>query len=482
MFGKFGQTAPSLIAAAALSFAVPAAAAAFDPSPWLSDLEQARRAFHDKYANWDWAETERGVKIDALFDQSATRLRDATDERSAKAVFDRIATKLGDGHVEFDWPDPPQSRRGEWQTNPDLCSQIGYDARQVSPGVIEQVPGYVALPPGGNPFAAGMLTSGRARTGVLRIGVFQPQGFPALCREAAHALGIAEDKPCDDACSEKIASWAYDRLTLALEERLRQLRAAGARVLIVDITGNGGGSEWAEAVARILSPKLLVSERRGFLRGEHWASYWQDLRDELRSYGASASSAEKGQLLKWAKEANAALVEAKTPCPASSSSCQRIAKADFSTGLVGAAKPDAFAGKKWGSDIFSPAQYRYEDGVWRGPLIILVDQNTWSAAEEFSAVLQDNHAAVIMGTRTGGAGCGHTNGGTPTILTNSHAVLELPDCVRFRADGSNEVRGIIPDVPVAMRPDDGAGFKASLVAEKLPVAIVQATAPQQQAR
>jgi len=56
-----------------------------------------------------------------------------------------------------------------------------------------------------------------------------------------------------------------------------------------------------------------------------------------------------------------------------------------------------------------------------------------SAAEEFAAVLQDKGAAVIMGTCTGGAGCGHTNGGTPTTLTNSRAVLQLPDCVRFRA-------------------------------------------------
>lgn len=68
-----------------------------------------------------------------------------------------------------------------------------------------------------------------------------------------------------------------------------------------------------------------------------------------------------------------------------------------------------------------------------------MDQNTWSAAEEFSAVLQDNRAAVIMGTRTGGAGCGHTNGGTPTTLTNSKAVLELPDCVRFRAEDRKSV-------------------------------------------
>jgi C-terminal processing protease CtpA/Prc len=112
--------------------------------------------------------------------------------------------------------------------------------------------------------------------------------------------------------------------------------------------------------------------------------------------------------------------------------------------------------------------------MWDGPLIVLTDQETWSAAEEFAAVLQDNKAAVVIGARTGGAGCGHTNGGTPTTLKNSGAVPELPDCVRFRADGSNEVRGILPDVPVALRANDGVKFRAALIAQKLPIAIAEA--------
>jgi C-terminal processing protease CtpA/Prc len=43
------------------------------------------------------------------------------------------------------------------------------------------------------------------------------------------------------------------------------------------------------------------------------------------------------------------------------------------------------AGKDWGVLVFSPAQFPYHDGVWDGPLIVLVDQETWSAAEEFAA-------------------------------------------------------------------------------------------------
>jgi hypothetical protein len=85
------------VAASALLLGASARATDFDPTPWLADLEQARQAFHDKYANWDWVETEYGVKIDSLLDDAAARLRKATNESDAKAVFGRITSKLDDG-------------------------------------------------------------------------------------------------------------------------------------------------------------------------------------------------------------------------------------------------------------------------------------------------------------------------------------------------------------------------------------------------
>jgi hypothetical protein len=468
-----------VVAAAASLIATPAAAAAvsFDPSPWVSDLEQARQAFHDKYANWDWVETEHEVKIDPLFDDLSLRMRKARSEAAAKAVFDRLARKLGDGHVEIDWPDPPPAAgtAAVAPAAPDLCREIGYDARQNGRGTAQALAGYEALP-GGNPFDAGIVSVAGTKIGILRIGIFQPQGYPELCRTAVRELSIPSDKPCDDKCEDKILTWAYQRLTGALEDRIRTLKAAGATVLLVDITNNGGGSEWAEAAARIFSPRQLLSERRGFVRGQHWVKQWQDLANDLREHAKTADRADKQRLLGWAAQADAAKQQAQTPCPATSVSCTRLGTAGYSTGLVGSAPAGAFAGKDWGVLVFSPAQFPDHDGVWSGPLIVLVDQETWSAAEEFAAVLQDNKAAVVMGGRTGGAGCGHTNGGTPTTLKNSGAILKLPDCVRLRADGSNEVRGIVPDEAVAIRADDGARFRAELIAEKLPSAIARAQA------
>ncbi|HEX5257598.1 MAG TPA: S41 family peptidase [Sphingomicrobium sp.] len=454
---------------------VSAASQPFNVAPWLADLEQARQAFLTKYANLEWLENEHETDLHALFNDLAERMRHASNEGEARAIFDRLVQKTADGHVEIEWPEPPPPvASSAAQAQPvDPCRSLGFDARQNGPGTASAFPGYSPLPESGNPFEAGTASVAGTKIGIIRIGVFQPQGFPELCRAAVAALHIAPDQPCDDRCRNHIIDWTYPRLTAAIEDRARELRRVGATVLLVDITGNGGGSEWAEAVARIVSGKRLVSERRGMVRGEHWAAQWRDLEQQLRGFAATASPQDKEQLLAWAAEADAKLRDAETPCE-TRAPCQRIADAGFSTGLVASAPSGGFAGKEWGYLIFSPALFPYHDGVWSGPLIVLVDDSTWSAAEEFAAVLQDNQAAVVMGARTGGAGCGHTNGGDPVLLTNSHATLQLPDCVRFRKHGSNEVRGILPDVLVPIRDSDGAHFRALLIAQHLPQAIEQA--------
>ena len=465
------------MAAAVLACTAPVAAQGFDPGPWVEDLEQMRRAFEEKYANLEWLETDRGLKLEPLFEDAAARIRSAPDEAAVRDLFERFETRLGDGHVRIDWPRPANSTPAPAGASspPDLCGEIGYNARQNRPGTAHALPTYQPLTGSeANPFPAGTLTSpGGETVGVVRIGIFQPQGYPELCRAAAQALSIPADKPCDGDCQDRIITWAYRRLTHSLQERVRELKAAGATVLLVDISNNGGGSDWAEAAVRIFSPKRLVSERRGFVRGEHWAKQWRDLAAKLREVAEAADPGDRQRLLAWANEADGYMRAAQAPCPRGSS-CDRVVVAGYSTGLVGSARSGEFAGKDWGVLVFNPAQFPYQDGVWSGPLVVLVDQETWSAAEEFAAVLQDNRAAVILGARTGGAGCGYTYGGTPTTLKNSGAILKLPDCARYRADGSNEVRGIIPDEVVAIRANDGIRLRAKLIGERLPAAIAQA--------
>jgi len=99
--------------------------------------------------------------------------------------------------------------------------------------------------------------------------------------------------------------------------------------------------------------------------------------------------------------------------------------------------------------------------------MVMVDQGTWSSAEYFAAMLRDNDAATIIGEPTGGAGCGYTNGGIQTFLKNSRAKVKIPDCIRLRVDGTNEVEGITPDVLIAWRPNDSGYQRVKRVSDAL---------------
>lgn len=462
----------TILLSISLISASPAAPQDWSPQPWLADLAQAQQAFAAKYANLDWLEHDRGLALATLFEMASKQIRSARSDEEAKAVINRLIERIGDGHVSIDWP----RTAADWNNSVttavrqhDICQELGFDGNRNAPGIAESLPGYRAVRRP-DAFRAGIVRVGTQLLGVIRIGGFEPQGSPSICRVSLQELHRSADEPCDEQCQDAVLTQSYIELTKALEGQIRALRASGAKTLLVDITDNGGGTEWTEAAARILSPRTLTSERRGFVRGPHWSEQWKSLATQLTNAAASADTRDRTRLLSWAAEAERARVDAEQRCP-ESQACAIVGRAGYATGLVGKARAGEFAGKPWASLVFSIAKFPYHDSVWSGPLVVLVDDQTWSAAEEFAAILQDNGAAAVIGARTGGAGCGHTNGGTPTVLKHSGATLELPDCLRFRADGSSEVRGVIPDVLTGMKASDGRAFKVKLIVAHLPEAV-----------
>ena len=477
-------------AAALLLAGAPAAAQApaFSPAPWLADLAAARTALTTRYANLEWLLTERELDLDALFGRAEAALRGARSEAEAMAIFNRLVQRIGDGHVTLSWQRPPapaaqgpaaQPAGAQAPAAPTVqafCRARGYSPPNNAAGLAPALAGYRPVADG-DLLPAGTVDTRRGRAGILRIALFDPHASASLCAEAVEALGLALDRPCDGECESRLVTEAYRRLGLVMQDRLAVLRAAGATTLVVDLTGNGGGSEWTEAAARMLSRRPLRSARFGFVRGPHWERLWRETAADLRAAARSAGPADRARLLGWAAEAEAAQAEARRRCPPTGDpACPWLGRAGYATGLVGDAPSGAFEGKDWAVEVFTPAQHSYRDGAWDGPVIVLVDQETASAAEQFAAILQDNRAAFILGARTAGLGCGHSWGGTPTRLPNSGATLTVPDCARFRADGSNEVRGIIPDRLLAWRASDGRALRARMLEAALPEAIARARA------
>ena len=460
-----------------------AAVKGWDSAPWLADLAQMRAAMERDYPNRDWLTGERELSLDRLFAQAGDAIRTGQGDGDARRALDRLVERVRDGHVALRWPVADRDgneRSGGPDPRPTtvaaFCVARGYDAGQVTAGTAAAMPGYRAVD-NDTPFATGMVEAGGAKVGVLRIGVFSPQGYPRLCEWAVAGERVALDRPCDEGCEDRVLTAAYAAMTRGLMAAVERLRDAGVGTLMVDLTRNGGGSEWAEAAARILSARPLRSAPLAVLRGQGWVERWQALASRLRAQARAASAADRALLTDGAERAEA-IARGLKPCPAGDD-CARLGSVGFASGLWPERPAGQLEGKPWAADLFSPAQFPYRDGVWQGPLILLVDGQTWSAAEQFAALLRDNGAAVVMGERTGGAGCGHLYGNEPIVLAHSGARLELPNCARFRRDGSNEVGGIVPDVPTGVRWNDGAGFAGRLTVARLADAVALAGASRQ---
>lgn len=475
----------ALLAAALITIASPALAqspeppTAFNAEGWVADLKQVREAMGSHYANLDWAVTEREAPLGQLFAVGEQRLRAARSDAEAREVFLRLERYLGDGHVTFVWPTgaggAAAAQGGPDERSP--CEMLGYaaDSRDGST-LATRLPGYRPLE-GESGFPAGIVEIDGRKIGVLRIAQLTPRTHPQACAAALAAFSRPADQPCDDDCLETLNTLATDRVTADLSERLRALRDAGAEVLLIDLAGNGGGTEWVEVVARVVTPVRLRSARVGFPRHPHWVERFAEDEQRLTDAARGESRADRTALDGYRATFARARQEAATPCDPANlltgrpSDCEWLTTAPlYSTGPVAELDP-ALIGKPWAAEVFTPLRYQFEPGVWTGPVMVLVDGDTASASEEFAALLQDNRAGIIVGAPTRGAGCGHARGEITTVLSHSGARLRLPNCARLRADGTNEVSGIDPDVLIGFRANDGITRRVRRLGDALPQAI-----------
>lgn len=457
-----GRRARRLAAIAGALAAIAAArpALAFDREAWRQDFAQLQRELSTSYANLEWAVESRRMDLPELAARVRDLLAKAGSDDEARRLFDSFLAKFGDGHLYIRWPRPgaPAVAAGDpAKTSARSCADLGYRRPRDDGLDFSAIPRYRRLAtPESASFPAGVLeTAGGRRLGVVRIALLMEGAFPEVCEQVHPAPA-----PCDAKCEARIESEVGRRIGAALAAQVRTLQREGVAAIAIDLTANGGGSDWAEAAARIVTAPGVEAPRMAFIRHPHWVEQFRmRLEDVERDLARTDLPAGIRPALEKARAVirESARVAAE-PCDRSAAwegraTCTLLARepAWRSTGLL--AKRPAYDVSGLSADhvLDFLARYQAPEGAWRGRLAVLVDGDTASAAELFAATLQDNARATIIGSPTFGSGCGYTGGGIAIRLANSGATLRLPDCVRFRADGSNEVEGIIPDVLVPWR-------------------------------
>ncbi|MGH9869070.1 MAG: S41 family peptidase [Candidatus Polarisedimenticolia bacterium] len=342
-----------------------------DPDGWLREFDGLRVHMARHYANLDWMVQHRRMDLPALVSATERDLRSSLIPWQASRALKRFVAAFDDPHLKIEplRPIPPRATEpppaaAKSAPEPPSCDRFHTRDRSFR-FPFEQAEGW--RPAGGPWFPAGSF----ADVGVLRIALFGEDGYLEACQEVG-PQGVRE------------------RLQEELRRTIRELRERNVRALVVDISGNGGGTEWVEHVTALLTSRTLTRPSTRMIEPEC----------------------------------------DRTPVWTGRSVCPNLAP-DGTKSLEG-------------------------EGVWDGPLALLVDGGTASASEDMVVWLRESHAATIIGERTYGAGCGYVRGGNPARLESIGWMVLLPNCARYTSDGINEVEGIDPDVPLKLNEGSAA--------------------------
>ncbi len=460
----------------------PASAATFNRQAWQEDYAFLKTALEQRYANLAWfAAPQSGVNLPALDQRTRRLLTTAEDDDMARAALTAFIGGFHDGHLSsagavlqpkitpaLALPKPDYSAMNASQA----CAAMGYaPARGVAFSLpFESLPGTVLESDGlSRAHRAGTVTApDGTRFGVLRIAQFRQQyASPAACIEAWTARqtkGLAID-------ANAVRAEANDAWMATLAAQLRHFREQQVAAVIVDVGGNSGGNDTGDWAVRLFTGSDVHSARLMMSAAPLAALYFDEQLDGLHKAQEEHDATPQAQAALAeavaAFEARKAGIAARA-CdlswvwneqrPWQPSGCSRLIDAGYASGQASYLPARAFGNQNIASSIYWAAEVDALRGAWNGAVYVLTDSGTASSAEMFTALMKDAAGARTVGRTTSGDGCGFMADVPPVQLPNSRLRYRMPNCVRLRADDSNEVAGVKPDLPVL--PSEGENDRA----------------------
>lgn len=467
---------------------------------WIADLDRLEAHTAAAYANLGDRLTSRNLSPRALDMQARAALAAARSPGAARAALIAFVEAFDDHHFSAA---APYSAPRRWLrrligkdrrqkegpiarslSGTQACAHFGARDRRFGKVDWSALPGYTALAadPVSHPFPAGLLRrDGAPSLGILRIGLFSQQGFPALCSAEWERLQLASypDDLCDETCQDDFWAGLEERLLDRFAAELGELAAGGASALLVDLSDNGGGSGIVGRMMRMVTSRPLPERAAGFIRHPHSVARFTSMAADYAAEAARPELPARQRELYARLEAQlaAAAREAATPCDLTGM-WQLASAAELPCANVGRVEPgldpaelaeltelEALEAREAGASGGGAKPSR--PAAWTGELFVLTNRRTASASEDFAASLQDAGAATIVGAATMGIGCGYTDGGVTLELPATGLTVRAPDCIRYRKDGRNEAEGVLPDLPVPWSDGDSGKESAERVVAAL---------------
>jgi len=468
-----------MFAFASLAGIAPAlATSTFDRAAWQRDYGRLKDALQKEYVNLAWkASGAGGVDLPALDRATTAVLARASNDTEAADAIRRFVGGFHDGHFSelpylaaasgpITEPETPSLDPDDPVTG---CAALGFASTDpVAFSLpVEQLAGFKLASDGRtSTFRSGWLERPGARLGFIRIQRFRDRAFPMACLHAWAGL-MRQGKPIT---ADAVKDAAQVRWFEDLADAIRALRKAGATGLVVDVGHNGGGGDSGDWIPRMLTDRPVQSARLLMADAPVSAGYFDEQIGEFSSALPKATTPDAKAAL---EKALAFFVHqkgniGKQRCDMSwvwhrqrawsSPGCKRVLAAGYADGFRPGLPRGAYGNPEVARRIAWSSTIEGLFGVWSGPTYVIADSRSYSSAEMFVAVMKDNHVAKIVGARTGGDGCGFMVDGPPLVLAQSRLRFRIPNCMRLRADGTDEEAGIEPDF--AVLPTEGESDRA----------------------
>jgi len=454
-------------------------ALAYDRDAWLADYAKLKTAMEASYANLAWFGSPRGgVDLPALDRRTIAALEAAPDDDTARQAIRAFVASLHDGHFsELTTLEPAKAGVEPEPAPADLrkadpaagCAALGYANRSAMAfsAPFESLDGFRLEADGlTTGFRAGVISIGGRAIGVVRIRSFQLKQHPDAC-ERAWAAHPDLDKRGDAFDTAVADAWFQ-----ALADQLARFRKEGVAIVLVDVGSNGGGNDSGDWMPRMLTAAKVSSARMMMSAAPVAQTYAQEeIDDAAKAVRMDPSPATRGladQVTAYFKDRIAALPSRgcdmswvwREQRPFDLTGCSRLIDMGHASGAFGYLDRAAWGERMAGAKLYWPATIEPWRGAWTGPTYALTSATSYSSAEMFAALVQDQKIAKTVGVRTGGDGCGFVEDTPPTVLPHSLLRLRMPNCVRLRADGGDEVAGVTPDIPVPNLEGESARARA----------------------
>jgi hypothetical protein len=459
--------------------------AEFDRGTWEKDFDELKFEMEHSYANLGWfASPQSGIDLPKLERRTQRLLSVAESDSDAQAAILAFVASFHDGHFSavaklepamHDSRAPPKADFDKMSPI-EGCAALGYaPASRIAFSLpFESLAGAKIESDGITRVFRAMTISGPLgkRIGIVRIPRFRPEDSPP--GECIHQWEEQKKKNSQHVDTDTLKEELADAWFRALCAQLKKFSADSVSAVVVDVGGNSGGNDSGDWSPRLFSDKTIRSAPLFMAATPAAVAYFDEQLGELRSALKKLPDGETTSIIAI-KEAigafeNRKLIITQRQCDMSwvwrekrewsPAGCSGLVQAGFASGQLDYMPAGAIPNKDAASSIYWPAQVDAFRAAWSGPVFVITDGETASSAEMFSAVMQDNKIAKTVGRPTMGDGCGFMADVDPIELSHSHLRFRVPNCVRLRADGTDEVAGVRPDIPILPRHGEGNRARA----------------------